>query len=89
MEETKPKRPLLTRIFCSGCSFTLLGTFGYIFLLGFDLLAGILLMVSFGGLATTSVVLSEGIMGFIRTLFELFLEGISAVFGAIAGLFSF
>ena len=86
MEEEKKERSSLTKAICSGCAITILGSTGYLLLFGFELIALGLALVSFGGLATTSAVASEGIVGFFFTLIELFVEGISAVFGAIAGV---
>ena len=89
MEEKKKKRSLLTRFFCSGYSLTFLGAVLYLLLFGFEIIAATLVAVSFGGLATTSAVASEGVFEFLSTLIELFVEGISSIFDAIASLFSF
>ena len=89
MDKEKKKRSLLTRSFCATCALSFLGAIGYLFIFGFELVAALVITASFGGLATTSAVISEGFIGFFITLVELFLEGINALFQAIASLFNF
>ena len=89
MEEQKEKRPFLIRSVCASCSVTFLGAMFYLLLVGFNLVAVVLLAVSFGGLSATSAAVSEGILEFFPTLLELFVEGISSALSAIASLFNF
>lgn len=88
MEENKKKRSLLVRSVCGSCSITLLGAIFYLFLFGFELVAMTLMAASFSGLALTSAIVSDSILGFLSAILELFIEGICSVFSAIASIFN-
>ncbi|GDY25806.1 hypothetical protein AHAT_16960 [Agarivorans sp. Toyoura001] len=89
MDTPKKKRPFLTRLVCATCSMTFLGAAFYLLVFGFEVAAALIVTIAFGGLATTSVVYSEGLLDFLVTLTEVFVEGLSAVFEGIASIFSF
>ena len=85
--EEKEKRHLGIRILSSISSLVLIGTITYMFIAGADMASSIILVSALGGIAGPAIVAGEGVLEMIGLFFEIFLEGILAIFEGIAGIF--
>lgn len=83
----KEERHLGIRILASISSLVVIGAITYMLIAGADLASSLILISALGGIAGPAVVAGEGVLEIIGLFFEIFLEGILAIFEGIAGIF--
>lgn len=69
-------------------SLALIGATTYVIVAGFNLIAAVVLISSFGGIAGPAVMAADSALEYVTGFFELLLDGILSIFEIIGDIFS-
>lgn len=86
--DRKKRRPIALRALNSLCVIALVGAAGWVFAEGFRLASSLVLAAAILAIAGPVVVASDGLAEVLTGLLEALVDGVVAIFEAIASLFS-
>ncbi|MEZ5530177.1 MAG: hypothetical protein R3E57_09685 [Porticoccaceae bacterium] len=85
--KNKEERSIWTRLLRAISSLALIGATTYIVVAGFNLIATLVLISSFAGIATPAVMAAESVLECVTGFFEILLEGVLSIFELIGDIF--
>lgn len=85
--KSNSKRPIGVRALGAVSSLVIVFGVVYIVFAGINLASSLILLSAFGGLAGPAIVMGDSVVECITGIFEMFIEGIMAVFEFIGNLF--
>lgn len=84
----KKEKSLWVRLLLSISSLALIGAVTYIIIAGFNVVATVVLLSSFGSIAGTAILAADGIIDGAIGFFEVLIEGLLGVVEAITDVFT-
>lgn len=84
----KKEQSIWVRLLRTIFSLTLIGATAYVVVAGFNLIAAVVLISSFGGIAGPAVLAADSALECVTGFFELLLDGILSIFEIIGDIFS-
>ncbi|WP_334079121.1 hypothetical protein [Microbulbifer sp. M83] len=85
--KNKEKRPVWIRLLSATSSLALIGATTYVIIAGFNLVAFLVLISSFGGVAGPAVMAADSAIECVTGFFEILLEGVLSIFKIIGDIF--
>ncbi len=86
--KSKGDRSIRIRLLRAISALALIGALVYIVIAGFNLIATLVLISSFGGIATPAMMAAESALECVTGFFEILLEGILSIFEIIGDIIS-
>lgn len=84
----KKEQSIWIRLLRTISSLALIGATTYVIVAGFNLIAAVVLISSFGGIAGPAVMAADSALECVTGFFELLLDGILSIFEIIGDIFS-
>ena len=84
----KKEQSIWIRLLRTISSLALIGATTYVIVAGFNLIAAVVLISSFGGIAGPAVIAADSALECVTGFFELLLDGILSIFEIIGDIFS-
>ena len=84
----KKEQSIWIRLLRTISSLALIGATTYVIVAGFNLIAAVVLISSFGGIAGPAVIAADSALECVTGFFELLLDGIVSIFEIIGDIFS-
>ena len=84
----KKEQSIWIRLLRTISSLALVGATTYVIVAGFNLIAAVVLISSFGGIAGPAVMAADSALECVTGFFELLLDGILSIFEIIGDIFS-
>lgn len=84
----KKEQSIWNRLLRTISSLALIGATTYVIVAGFNLIAAVVLISSFGGIAGPAVMAADSALECVTGFFELLLDGILSIFEIIGDIFS-